>query len=74
MFEAPRGRGPYGICTAPDESVYYASLAGNHLFAFRFLRQTMYGEESIKMKADAYDRRLARKKERDAAAGEPSGE
>jgi hypothetical protein len=44
------------------------------LFAFRFLRQTMFGEESIKMKADAFDKRLARKKERDAAAGEPSGE
>ena len=44
------------------------------LFAFRFLRQTMFGEESIKMKADAFDKRLARKKERDAASGEPSGE
>jgi hypothetical protein len=44
------------------------------LFAFRFLRQTMFGEESIKMKADAFDKRLARKKERDAARGEPSGE
>jgi hypothetical protein len=44
------------------------------LFAFRFLRQTMFGEESIKMKADAFDKRLARKKERDAAAGESSGE
>lgn len=31
VFKAPRGRGPYGICTAPDESVYYASLAGNHI-------------------------------------------
>ena len=30
-FEAPRGRGPYGICTAPDGSVYYASLAGSHI-------------------------------------------
>jgi Fe-S-cluster containining protein len=44
------------------------------LFAFRFLRQTMFGEESIKMKADAFDKRLARKKERDAAAGDTSGE
>ena len=42
------------------------------LFAFRFLRQTMFGEESIKMKADAYDKRLARKKERDAASGDNS--
>jgi Fe-S-cluster containining protein len=40
------------------------------LFAFRFLRQTMFGEESIKMKADAFDKRLARKKERDAQRGE----
>jgi virginiamycin B lyase len=31
LFEAPRGRGPYGITTTPDGSVYYASLAGNHI-------------------------------------------
>ena len=31
VFEAPRGRGAYGICTAPDGSVYYASLAGSHI-------------------------------------------
>lgn len=31
VFQAPRGRGPYGIATAPDGSVYYASLAGNHI-------------------------------------------
>src|SRR3569623_2778476 len=31
IFVAPRGRGPYGICTAPDGSVYYASLAGSHI-------------------------------------------
>ncbi len=31
VFNAPRGRGPYGICTAPDGSVYYASLAGSHI-------------------------------------------
>ena len=31
VFEASRGRGPYGICTAPDGSVYYASLAGSHI-------------------------------------------
>ncbi|HJX17025.1 MAG TPA: YkgJ family cysteine cluster protein [Acidiferrobacterales bacterium] len=42
------------------------------LFAFRFLRQTMFGEEGIKMKADAFDKRLARKKERDAASGDSS--
>ena len=31
VFDAPRDRGPYGICTAPDGSVYYASLAGSHI-------------------------------------------
>lgn len=31
VFDAPRGSGPYGIATAPDGSVYYASLAGNHI-------------------------------------------
>jgi virginiamycin B lyase len=31
VFGAPRGRGPYGIATAPDGSVYYASLAGSHV-------------------------------------------
>jgi virginiamycin B lyase len=31
VFNAPRGRGPYGITVTPDGSVYYASLAGNHI-------------------------------------------
>jgi len=31
VFDAPRGRGPYGMCTTPDGSVYYASLAGNYI-------------------------------------------
>jgi virginiamycin B lyase len=31
VFDVPRGRGPYGICTAPDGSVWYASLAGSHI-------------------------------------------
>ena len=31
VFDAPRGPGPYGICTTPDGSVYYASLAGSHI-------------------------------------------
>jgi len=31
VFNAPRGRGPYGITATPDGSVYYASLAGNHV-------------------------------------------
>ena len=31
VYKAPRGRGPYGIATAPDGAVYYASLAGSHI-------------------------------------------
>ena len=31
VFDAPKGRGPYGMTTAPDGSVYYASLAGSHI-------------------------------------------
>jgi len=30
-FEAPRGRGPYGITITPGGSIYYASLAGHHI-------------------------------------------
>ncbi|HEU5097507.1 MAG TPA: hypothetical protein VFU22_00575 [Roseiflexaceae bacterium] len=31
VFDAPRGRGAYGITTTPDGAVYYASLAGSHI-------------------------------------------
>jgi len=31
IFETPRGRGPYGMATAPDGTVYFASLAGGYL-------------------------------------------
>lgn len=31
VFPAPGGRGPYGITVTPDNVVYYASLAGNHI-------------------------------------------
>jgi virginiamycin B lyase len=31
VWNAPRGRGPYGITTTPSGDVYYASLAGNHI-------------------------------------------
>jgi virginiamycin B lyase len=31
VFSAPRGRGPYGITTTPDGSVYYASLANSYV-------------------------------------------
>jgi virginiamycin B lyase len=31
VFDAPRGRGPYGITVTPQGVVYYASLAGSYL-------------------------------------------
>lgn len=31
VFDAPRGRGPYGMTATPSGSIYYASLAGNHI-------------------------------------------
>jgi virginiamycin B lyase len=31
VFQAPGGRGPYGIATTPGGEVYYASLAGDHI-------------------------------------------
>ena len=31
VFASPRGRGPYGIATTPDGSVYFASLAGSYV-------------------------------------------
>jgi virginiamycin B lyase len=31
VWDAPRGRGPYGIATTPAGVVFYASLAGNHI-------------------------------------------
>jgi virginiamycin B lyase len=31
VFDAPRGRGPYGIATSPSGDVYYASLAGSYV-------------------------------------------
>ena len=31
VFDAPKGRGPYGIHATPDGSVYYVSLAGSFL-------------------------------------------
>lgn len=31
VWDAPRGRGPYGITATPDGAVYYASLAGSHI-------------------------------------------
>jgi virginiamycin B lyase len=31
VWHAPRGRGPYGICTTPAGDVYFASLAGSYI-------------------------------------------
>ena len=31
MFDAPDGRGPYGITATPNGDVWYASLAGSHI-------------------------------------------
>lgn len=31
LWKDPKGRGPYGIATAPDGNVWYVSLAGSHL-------------------------------------------
>jgi len=31
LFDAPKGRGPYGIHATPEGTVYYASLAGSHI-------------------------------------------
>jgi virginiamycin B lyase len=31
VYDAPRGRGPYGITTTPSGEVFYASLAGSHI-------------------------------------------
>jgi virginiamycin B lyase len=31
VYDAPRGRGPYGIAATPDGGVYYVSLAGSYL-------------------------------------------
>jgi virginiamycin B lyase len=31
VYDAPAGAGPYGIAVASDGTIYYASLAGNHI-------------------------------------------
>lgn len=31
VWDAPKGRGPYGITATPDGNVYYASLAGSYV-------------------------------------------
>jgi virginiamycin B lyase len=43
VFDAPNGRGPYGITVTPDGAVYYASLAGNYMARI----DTETGEASV---------------------------
>ncbi len=31
VFDAPKGRGPYGITATPDGEIYFASLAGSYV-------------------------------------------
>ncbi|MFY0099957.1 hypothetical protein ABTQ08_21060, partial [Acinetobacter baumannii] len=31
VFDAPRGRGAYGMTRTPSGEIWYASLAGNHI-------------------------------------------
>nr|WP_067298218.1 lyase [Marinobacterium profundum] len=31
VYDAPRGRGPYGIAATPDGEIYYCSLAGSYI-------------------------------------------
>lgn len=31
VYDAPKGRGPYGITATPEGDIYYASLAGSHI-------------------------------------------
>jgi virginiamycin B lyase len=31
VWDAPKGRGPYGIASAPDGGIFFASLAGNYI-------------------------------------------
>ncbi len=31
VWESPGGRGPYGVTSTPDGTIYYASLAGSHI-------------------------------------------
>jgi virginiamycin B lyase len=33
VYDAPRGRGPYGITATPAGNIFYASLAGNYIAA-----------------------------------------
>ena len=43
VWQAPRGRGPYGIAATPSGDIWYASLAGSHIARI----DTASGEASI---------------------------
>jgi virginiamycin B lyase len=43
VFDAPRGRGPYGITSTPDGEIYYASLAASYVGHI----DTMTGEATV---------------------------
>jgi virginiamycin B lyase len=45
VYPAPEGRGPYGIATTPDGSVWYVSLAGSYLA--EIVREGDAGAESV---------------------------
>ncbi len=68
-----------GTYELPDQEMQKILLDDKELmlFAFRFLRQVMFGEQTIAMRPDALDKRLARKREREAQSGNrdvPTGE
>jgi virginiamycin B lyase len=63
VFGAPRGAGPYGIATAPDGTVYYASLAGSYIArldldtgAASVIEPTTTGQGARRVWADSRDR------------------
>ncbi len=63
VSRAPRGRGPYGIATAPGGAVYYASLAGSFIAridlesgAAAVLEPPTPGQGARRVWADSQDR------------------
>lgn len=63
VFDAPRGRGPYGITATRNGDVYYASLAGNHIArvdistgAATVLEPPTRGQGARRVWADSRDR------------------
>ena len=63
VFDAPGGRGPYGITVTPAGDVYYASLVGNHVArvdpgtaAVTVLRPPTQGQGTRRVWADSSGR------------------